>query len=71
VSQIVQDPLEAGRDAIRRHDWSEGYELLRTADETTELAPEDLMLLGEAAMWNGHMDVVQGFFERAYRGYLQ
>lgn len=71
MSQVVQDPLEAGRDAIRRRDWSEGYELLRTADETMELAPEDLMLLGEAAMWNGHMDVVQGFFERAYRGYLQ
>jgi class 3 adenylate cyclase len=71
MSQVVQDPIKAGREALRRHEWAAGYELLRTADETMELAPEDLMLLGEAAMWNGHMDVVQGFFERAYRGYLQ
>jgi class 3 adenylate cyclase len=29
------------------------------------------MLLGEAAMWNGQMDMVHPYFERAYRGYLQ
>ncbi len=71
MSQVAQDPLEAGRDALSRHEWAEGYELLRTADETMELGPEDLMLLGEAAMWNGHMDVVHPTFERAYRAYLQ
>jgi class 3 adenylate cyclase len=71
VSQIVQDPLDAARAALERHDWVEGYELLRTADETMELAPEDLMLLGEAAMWNGEMEMVHPYFERAYRGYLQ
>ncbi|MGH3036001.1 MAG: helix-turn-helix transcriptional regulator, partial [Gaiellaceae bacterium] len=71
MSQVVQDPLEAGRDALRRHEWAEGYELLRRADETKELAPEDLVLLGEAAMWNGQMDMVHPYFERAYRGYLQ
>jgi class 3 adenylate cyclase len=71
MSQVVQDPLEAGREALRRRDWVEGYELLRSADETMELAPEDLMLLGEAAMWNGEMDLVHPYFERAYRGYLQ
>jgi class 3 adenylate cyclase len=71
VSQVVQDPLEAGRDALRRREWAEGYALLRTADETMELDPEDLMLLGEAAMWNGQMDMVHPYFERAYRGYLQ
>jgi class 3 adenylate cyclase len=71
VSQITQDPLAAGREAISRLDWIEGYTLLRTADETMELAPEDLMLLGEAAMWNGQMEMVHPYFERAYRGYLQ
>jgi class 3 adenylate cyclase len=71
MSQVVQDPLEAGRDAIRRLDWVEGYELLRAADEAMELDPEDLMLLGEAAMWNGQMEMVHPYFERAYRGYLQ
>jgi class 3 adenylate cyclase len=71
VSQITQDPLAAGRAAIGRLEWVEGYELLRAADETLELEPEDLMLLGEAAMWNGQMDMVHPYFERAYRGYLQ
>ena len=71
MSQITQDPLAAGREAIGRLDWIVGYELLRTADETMELEPEDLMLLGEAAMWNGQMEMVHPYFERAYRGYLQ
>jgi class 3 adenylate cyclase len=71
VSQVVQDPLDAGRDALRRRKWSDGYELLRAADESAELEPEDLMLLGEAAMWTGHMDEVEAYFERAYRAYLQ
>jgi class 3 adenylate cyclase len=73
VTQVVQDPFEAGREALRRHDWNEGYRLLRHADESgdRELAPEDLLLLGEAAMWVGQMDMVGAYFERAYRGYLQ
>jgi class 3 adenylate cyclase len=71
VSQITEDPLAAGRAAIGRLEWVVGYELLRAADETTELEPGDLMLLGEAAMWNGQMDMVHPYFERAYRGYLQ
>jgi class 3 adenylate cyclase len=71
VSQVVQDPLEAGRDALRQRRWAEAYDLLRSADEAAELNPEDLMLLGEAAMWNGHMDELLASLERAYRGYLQ
>jgi class 3 adenylate cyclase len=71
MSQVVQDPLEAGREALRRREWVEAYELLRAADEAAELAPEDLLLLGEAAMWNGHMDELPAYLERAYRGYLQ
>jgi class 3 adenylate cyclase len=70
VTQVAQDPLDAGRDALRRRQWAEGYELLRAADEAAELSPEDLLLVGEAAMWSGHMDVVDGYFERAYRAYL-
>jgi class 3 adenylate cyclase len=70
VSQVVQDPLEAGREALLRREWAEGYELLRAADESMELEPEDLMLLGEAAMWTGHMDEVEAYFARAYRAYL-
>jgi class 3 adenylate cyclase len=72
MSQVVQDPLDAGREALRLQKWQEGYELLRAADEAGEdLEPEDLLLLGEAAMWVGQMDLVVAYFERAYRGYLQ
>jgi class 3 adenylate cyclase len=71
VSQVVQDPLEAGREAVRRREWAEGYELLRAADETGELTAADLMLLAEAAMWVGQMDLVEPYFERAHRSYLQ
>jgi len=69
VSQVVQDPVEAGREALRRREWAEGYELLKSADEA-QLGPEELLLLGEAAMWTGRMDEVNDYFERAYRGYL-
>ncbi len=71
MSQVVQDPLEAGREALRRHDWPEGYRLLKAADEASELDPADILLLGEAAVWSGHMDEVLPYMERAYRGYLQ
>ena len=70
MSQVVQDPVEAGREAIRRHDWTEGFELLRSADEAQSLAPDDLLLIGEAAMWSGQMEEVDVYLERAYRGYL-
>ena len=71
VSQVAQNPLEAARAALRQHDWVKGYELLRAADDASELGPDDLVLLGEAAIWNGHLDGVLANFERAYRGYLQ
>ena len=70
MSQVVQDPVEAGREAIRRHAWAEGFELLRAADEAQALVPDDLLLIGEAAMWNGQMEDVDVYLERAYRGYL-
>jgi class 3 adenylate cyclase len=71
VSHVVQDPIEAGRDALRRHEWARGYELLKRADDEGELGPDELLLLGEAAMWNGRMDEVEAYLERSYRGYLQ
>jgi class 3 adenylate cyclase len=71
MSQVVEDPIDAGREALRRHEWAEGYELLKGADDTSELGPDELLLLGEAAMWNGRMDEVEVYLERSYRSYLQ
>ena len=71
MAQVVQDPLEGARDALRRQEWAEGYRLLHEADESMELAPEDVLMLADAAMWAGHMEDVIAYLERAYRGYLQ
>ncbi len=71
MTQVAPDPLEAGRAALLRREWVEAYELLRSADESAELGPEDILLVGEAAMWNGHQEDLVAYLERAYRGYLQ
>jgi class 3 adenylate cyclase len=71
VSQVVQDPLDAARAALQRHEWHEAYELLHAADESLDLDPEDVLLLAEAAMWAGHLEDVVPYLERAYRGHLQ
>ena len=49
VTQVVDDSLEAGREAARRHAWRDAYELLRRADEDGKLTAEDLENLAEAA----------------------
>jgi class 3 adenylate cyclase len=71
MSQVVDSPLEAGRDAVRRRDWDAAYPLLQEADGTTELAPVDLELLGEAALWLGLFENYMEANERAYKGYLE
>jgi class 3 adenylate cyclase len=71
VSQVLQDPLEAGRDAVRRHAWQEGYELLKTADSAGELSGEDLELLAEATMWTSGLDEYLPIQERAYAAHAR
>ena len=57
MSQVLErSPLEAGRDAVARHEWREGYDLLREAEKTQPLGPEDLEGLAEAAWWTGRLD---------------
>ena len=53
MSQVLESPLEAGRDAVRRRDWESAYPLLSEADTSGGLAPEDLELLAESALWGG------------------
>jgi class 3 adenylate cyclase len=66
VSQVIQDPAEAGRDAFRRRAWSEAFELFTAADTDGGLAPEDLELLAESAMLSGRADRHTSLLERAY-----
>ena len=71
MSQVVDPPLEAGREALRRRDWETGYRLLAEADASERLTPEDLELFADAAMWNGKWEEFLALLERAYGAYLQ
>ncbi|MDQ4064821.1 MAG: hypothetical protein M3161_02115, partial [Actinomycetota bacterium] len=71
MSQVLErSPLEAGRDAVARHSWHEGFDLLSAADELEPLGPEDLEALAQAAWWTGKLDRCIAARERAYSLYL-
>jgi class 3 adenylate cyclase len=70
VSQVVDSPLEAGREAVRRRDWDAAYPLLHAADTSGELGPEDLELLGQAALWAGLFENYMEANERAHKAYV-
>ena len=63
--------LEAGRDAIRRHDWGEAYDLFTASDAAGGLTPADLELLADAAWWTGRLNACIAARERAYTSYVQ
>jgi class 3 adenylate cyclase len=62
----LDNALDAGREAIRRHAWREGFELLTAADQGGPLGAEDLEGLAQAAWWNGRADLCISARERAY-----
>ena len=71
MTQVVDDSLDAGRDAARRHAWREAYELLRGADEAGRLTGDDLEALAEAAWWTGRLEEAIGLRERAFSAFLE
>jgi class 3 adenylate cyclase len=71
MSQVLESPLESGRDAVRRRDWETAYPLLQQADTAGDLAPEDLELLAEAALWAGLFGEYMEANERAYKRYVE
>src|SRR5919109_262323 len=70
MSQGVADRVRAGREAVDRHAWSEGYETLKEADASGALRPEDLARLAAAAWWMGRLDDAISARERAFAAYL-
>lgn len=58
--------LERGRAALAQHSWAEAFELLSAADRETELAPDELELLAQAAWWTGRLPMAIEVRERAY-----
>jgi class 3 adenylate cyclase len=71
MSQVVESPLEAGRAAVLRRDWEVAYPLLHEADSSGDLAPDDLELLAEAALWGGLFSEYMDANERAYKAYVE
>jgi class 3 adenylate cyclase len=67
MSQVAQDPLEAGREAAARGAWREAYDFLA---EAASPSARDLELLAEAAYWTGRLDEATHTRERAYTAYL-
>jgi class 3 adenylate cyclase len=66
VSQVLDDSLDAGREAARKHAWRDAYDLLQKANGDGLLGPEDLEYLAEAAWWTGRLEEAMDFRERAY-----
>ena len=71
MTQVVDDSLEAGRQAAQRHAWRDAYELLRSADAAGRLTAEDLESLAEAAWWTGRLDEAIALRERGYAAFVQ
>jgi class 3 adenylate cyclase len=65
---ITRDLVQAGRDAIGRHDWEAARDLLTRADAEEPLAAPDLERLAEAAWWTARLEECISARERAYRG---
>ena len=64
------DTLGLGREAFRRHAWSEALEAFAAAGRTADLTPDDLELEGEAAWWLGDPDTATDALERAFAAHL-
>jgi class 3 adenylate cyclase len=67
---MVQDMLEAGREAMRRHDWEEARRLLTEADAEGQLDGEGLRQLGKAREWCGDPPGCLDAFERSYAAFV-
>jgi len=68
MAQLLDDPIAAGRDAIRRRAWHEAYDLLSAAGDS--LGAEDVEQLADAAFWSQRLDEALTLRERAYKAHL-
>ena len=62
--------IERGRDAARREAWAEAYEELASADPS-DLSPEDLEALSDAAWWLSKMDEAIAARQQAYTLFIR
>lgn len=65
------EALASGREAVRRHAWSEAVEALTQAERQEPLTADDLLLLASAAWWDGQVEEAHDALERAFDRYLE
>jgi class 3 adenylate cyclase len=70
MSGTVQGALDAGREAMRRHDWEEARRLLSEADAAHQLDGEGLRQLGKAHYWCADPAGCLDAFERSYAAFV-
>ncbi len=63
------NPLQAGLDALARHDWSSAFEQLSQAERDNPLSGADLEGLALAAFFAAHADIELDAKERAFKAY--
>lgn len=63
------DPVQAGRDALARHDWTDAFDQLSVADRESQLSGADLEALALAAFFTAQADLQQAVKERAFKAY--
>ncbi len=69
MNSAAAGSLELGRDAFKRHVWTDALEAFAAADREVGLSPEDLEHSGEAAWWAGKPDEAADTLERAFTAY--
>ncbi len=67
----AEELVASGRDAMRRNDWPEAYELLSRAASLGNLAPDACEDLAKSAWWSGRPDECIDAREQAYAGFMK
>ncbi|HEX6510246.1 MAG TPA: adenylate/guanylate cyclase domain-containing protein [Chloroflexota bacterium] len=70
MANVVDDPVRAGIDALRRHSWVEAFELLSQADAEGVLDGSGLEYLADAATWAMQPGDCLNALDRAYCAHL-
>jgi DNA-binding NarL/FixJ family response regulator len=63
----MADPVRSARDAYRKREWSRAVELFHSAATQSELSPDDMNALGDAAWWLGRIEISNAAYIDAYR----
>ncbi len=63
------EPVQAGREALARHDWQEAFDHLSRADREGTLSGDDLEALALAAFFTAQADLQLAIKERAFKAY--